>query len=89
MEERLPEDSGKYYVIAGGEFDMAFYKNRKWVTAYKEKIYTGSHTVVAMDKENGNKKEFEVPNFSYIHTNLTGIVTHWMPIPELLKGGEK
>lgn len=82
--DKLPEKYGKYYVIAGGSFDMALYKAKgKWTTAYREKIYTGSHTIVAMDEENGNEKEFEVPDFSYIHTNLTDIVTHWMPIPEL------
>lgn len=84
VEDRLPERYGKYYVIAGGEFDMAFYmKSGKWTTAYKEKIYIGSHTIVAIDEENGNEKEFEIPDFSYVHTNLTDIVTHWMPIPEL------
>lgn len=73
VEDRLPEENGKYYVIAGGIPDMSLYKNGKWVTAYKERKNVGSHFV----------EEVEMQDFEYSHTDLTGEVTHWMPIPEL------
>lgn len=73
VKERLPEENGKYYVIAGGIPDLSLYKNGKWVTAYKERKNVGSHFV----------EEVEIQDFEYSHTDLTDDVTHWMPIPEL------
>ncbi len=73
VEERLPKENGKYYVIVAGEYDMALYHNGKWVTAYKERKNIGEH----------NSDGITIQDFEFSRTDLTADVTHWIPIPEL------
>lgn len=87
VKKELPKEKCKVYVLKNGVPDFAIYtgrkKNKTFVTAYLVRHLVGTYLDIS---ENGI--EFKKDVSALFRKDITNEVTHWMPIHELLKGGE-